>query len=369
MKGADMKIRTKRSGFTLVETLAVLGIVALVGVQVAPMQSKMRGSARGQTSATKLTQIGQGSAMYALDNGGRIFNFTWRGPERPGGERVGYILPNGQQKFVHDHYEAIQWQDTEILMRRTGRTEHPDKILRNATRLPQPRGVHIVLMDYMNLPFPSDLFADPADLLLAQWQANPTDLSVANNIPYMAPAGPGYDSPTGWTTTAARQRWPFTSSYLTTVSAWSADGIAGESTWVPVAETPHVFSLMPDSTPSYKWSRALDNRFYFEVASFSGKVHMFEEFDREQAGSPYFAYDHARPEKLMFDGSVNSWASGDANTSWNPTLGKTAEWRQTYVPLDQFPVPLSGLGEQIELSQQYRWTRFGLRGIDYSGRR
>lgn len=364
-----MKIRTNRSGFTLVETLAVLGIVAAIGVQVAPMQSRVRGASRGQTSAAKLTQIGQGSAMYALDNGGRIFNFTWRGPERPGDQPVEYQMPDGTIKTARTPSEAALWQDVEILQRRTGWTEHPNKIVRNASRLPQPRGVHLVLMDYMNLPFPSDLFADPADALLAQWQANPADISASNNIPYIGAPAPGYDDASGWATIGARQRWPFTSSYLTTVSAWSADGIGGESALAPVASTPHLFTELQGSEPAYKWPRTTENRFYQEVASPSGKVHMFEEFDREQAGSPYFAYDHARPEKLMFDGSVNSWASGDANTSWNPALGKTVEWRQNYVPLDQFPVPLSGLGETTELSQRYRWTRFGLRGVDYSGGR
>lgn len=361
-----MKTRVTKSGFTLVETLAVLGIVALVGVQVAPMQSKMRASARGQTSAAKLTQIGQGSAMYALDNRGRIFNFTWRGPDRPGDPPVIYSLPDGTNKSARSPTDAIQWQEMEILQRRTGRVNQSDKIVRYNTRLPQKRGVHIVLMDYMNLPFPSDLFADPADALLAQWQANPLDISAANDIPYSGPVDPGYDAPTGWSAMGARQRWAYNSSYLSTYAAYSADGIPGDSTWVPVAPTPHLMTLLPGSTPAYKWPRTLDNRFYREVASPSGKVHLFEEFDREQAGSPYFAYDHARPEKLMFDGSVNSWASGDANASWNPALGKTAEWRQNYVPLDKFPVPLSGLGETTELSQRYRWTRFGLLGVDYT---
>ena len=58
-----------------------------------------------------------------------------------------------------------------------------------------------------------------------------------------------------------------------------------------------------------------DGRNFAEVAFPSAKVHFFEEFDREQAGSPYFGYDHARPAKLMFDGSVNEWVSGAARPS------------------------------------------------------
>ena len=66
----------------------------------------------------------------------------------------------------------------------------------------------------------------------------------------------------------------------------------------------------------------------------------------------------------MFDGSLNDRPSGEANPSWNQANGKQ-EWRQTYVPLHTFPVPLSGLGEKIPLSQRYRWTTGGLKGTDY----
>ncbi len=83
-------------------------------------------------------------------------------------------------------------------------------------------------------------------------------------------------------------------------------------------------------------------------------------------GAGMYAHDNEGRifSKLMFDGSVNAWASGDAMPSWNPRNGKQ-EWRQTYVPLDTFPVPLGGLGDETLLSQRYRWTLGGLQGVDY----
>lgn len=95
---------------------------------------------------------------------------------------------------------------------------------------------------------------------------------------------------------------------------------------------------------------------------------MFEEFDREQAGSPYFAYDHAQSAKLMFDGSINTMMSGQSQSSVSPRdylNGDKFVWEQYYLPLDTFPLPLSGLGERTLLNQRFRWTLGGLQGINY----
>lgn len=40
-------------------------------------------------------------------------------------------------------------------------------------------------------------------------------------------------------------------------------------------------------------------------------------------------------------------------------------WRQRYVPLHTFPLPLGGFGDKTLLSHRYRWTFNGLGGVDY----
>ena len=40
-------------------------------------------------------------------------------------------------------------------------------------------------------------------------------------------------------------------------------------------------------------------------------------------------------------------------------------WQQAYVPLDKFPVPIGGLGDNSLVSQRFRWTFGGLSGINY----
>jgi type II secretory pathway pseudopilin PulG len=350
-------MRTRKNcGFTLVETVGVVGMLSLLLGVMAPAVNQARVGMRGSASAANLSAIGQGAGMYASDHAGRIFSFTWS----PGV----YMMPDGRQKTAHDDESAAVWQQLEILMRRTGRIEGFDRLLSAPNRLPHMRTRLLVLQDYLDRPFPDPMVADSADANLLQWQANPTDITGANNIPYAAgvPNEGGYDSPQGWNNDGVRQRWAYSSSYLSTTSAWASDGRPGENTYVPVSESPHLHQ-------QYTWGQPgsvplAPGRNFAEVAFPSGKVHMFEEFDRSRPGSPYFAYDHARPDKLMFDGSVNDLASGLAAPSRSPA-SPSRVWRQNYVPLQTFPVPLSGLNELTPLSQRYRWTYRGLKGLDY----
>jgi hypothetical protein len=303
--------------------------------------------------------------MYAVDHAGLIPTYTWSGP-RPGSVAA-FTLPNGVVRYAQNDTDAAAFQLQEILMRRTGRIKGPDAIADSRVQLPHRRMQNLILMDYADRAFPDGLFVDPSDDLLLQWQANPLDLSVKNDIPYAAGAvvADGYDSPGSWTFVGVQQRWAYSSSYTTTVFAWQPDELDtapsfSRAMYLPYGVTPHLFIPSSNSLRVY----LAEGRNYAEVAYPSAKVHYFEEFDREQPGSPYFAYDHARPAKLMFDGSVNEWASGFASTSADP-LNPNPRWRQRYVPLHQFPVPLSGLGEQTLLSQRYRWTYRGLKGLDY----
>ena len=344
-------------GFTLLETAAVLAIGSLLVGVLAPAVKMSRSHARGVGSAANLMFIGQGSGMYAQDHAGRNFSYTWAGPE-PGQSQVFFDMPDGITRLAGSDQEAASWQQTAILMLGTGRISGPDKILGNTTSVVHRRTILLVLQDYLGRPFPDPMVADPADANLLQWQANPLDIEITNNIPY-APGSDvdGYDSPGHWTSRNLRQRWAYGSSYQTTAAAWQSDGIGGDPSFVPTPITPHLF-LGGNRIPT------AGGRNFDEVVFPSHKVYFFEEFDREQAGSPYFAYDHARPEKLMFDGSVNNRPSGEARPSWNPANGKQ-EWRQTYVPLHTFPLPQGGFGDPTLLSQRYRWTLGGLKGIDY----
>ncbi len=344
----------KKNGFTLIELLVVIAIIALLIGILLPAIGKARDTAKNVLSQTRMRQLGQGASNYSADNQDRVFSYTWRA-------NVEYMLPNGKPKKGNSDQEAASWQNTEILMRVTGRYDGPNKIVKFDGRLPHRRYSHIVLLDYLTNSQPEPIAASPFDKNLLNWQANPLDLTSANNIPYTSGSvQPGYEPATGWTDPGVRQRWPFASTYQTVPAAWNTDGINGQLTYIPHAASPHTFQG-GDDIP-------LGNRKYTQVAFPSGKVLQFEEFDRFSARQAlYFAYPEAQCNLSFFDGSVRRERTGEANPGWNPAQPNQI-WQQRYIPLDTFPVPKTGLNEQDQYCQRYRWTRYGLRGIDYGGK-
>lgn len=350
--------RTKfRNGFSIIELVAVLVMTVSVTAVLGPAMGRMRAQMRGVTSEGNLATIGQISAMYGLDNDDRIFTFTWRGGEEYPD------LKSGKLKVYSDDQQAASGQVRNILHRATGRITGRYALSTPLSRLMHRRYSHLVLADYMGGNVSDPMWADPADANQLYWQLNPLEYSDddPNTLPYGngMPDEAGYDDDTNWQQISIQMLWPFASSYQVVPHAWMQDF---GSQYIPIEDTPHLFRIMgADPIP-------LGERRFYEVRFPSAKVHMFEEFDREQAGSPYFAYDHAQSAKLMFDGSINTAMSGLSQTSVSPDdylNGNKIIWEQKYVPLDTFPIPLAGLGDQTLLNQRFRWTLGGLQGVNY----
>ena len=345
---------SSRRGLGLIECVVSLVVMSMVGMVVGPVLNQAQLQARDARSTANLMSIGQGGSVYGAFNQDRIFSYTWRAGEP-------YMMPDGRVWVNVDDQAAAARQNTEILMRLTGRISGTTKILNFSGRLPHRRYSHLVLLDFLHQSLETTQYIDPADGKQVYWHANPLEYrDQENTLPYGSGKFPnGYDTDPNWVYPYITQRWTFASSYQVVPSAWQPE--YPHVRYIPIASTPHLFT--PSNT-----SADLDlhtGRRIRQVVFPSKKVWMFEEFDREQAGSPYFAYDHARSEKLMFDGSVNNWASGDANPSIVQEYHPFNPWNQAYVPLHQFPIPLGGLGDETLLNQRYRWTYRGLSGADY----
>jgi hypothetical protein len=325
----------------------------LIGILL-PAIGQARNSAKNLLSQNQMRQLNLGSNTYAADNDDRVFSYTWKAGQD-------YLMPDGKLRRPTDNQDAASWQQTEILMRVTGRSEGPFRFKNFGSRLAHRRYSHIVLLDYLTTTQPEPIAASPFDKNLLDWQAQPTVTDASNNIPYAAGSDySGYDDPGGWTDPGVKQRWSFASTYQTVPAAWNTDGINGQVTCYPVATTPHLFA-----TPN---TVRLGERKYGQVAHPAGKVLQFEEFDRFSSRSGlYFMYPDAQSNLSFFDGSVRRERTGDANPGWNPNT-PNAEWKQRYVPLHTFPEPKTGLNEQTTYCQRYRWTRYGLQGIDYGGK-
>ena len=74
-----MKSRSRKRGFTLVELLVVISIVAIMPAIIAPSLNRCRGSSKRVICANRLKENARGIAMYAdAYNGWLPFYGGWR---------------------------------------------------------------------------------------------------------------------------------------------------------------------------------------------------------------------------------------------------------------------------------------------------
>ena len=321
----DIRYKPKRvqgepagHGFTLIELLVVISIIAILIGLLLPALGSARRSARTLVCQVNMRQLGQGAANYSASNRERIPGFSWKA----GQYRTAYRNLEGAQNDL----VAVAYQGIDILRKQTGMSTIP----RGSAQAPWFANLwftHLVFIDYMSGNPEEPVAACPEDAVQVERAQTPV----------------GEYSPQ----TIKRK---YESTYETVAQVNSVD--APTSRRLPIyASTTHVNSF--SRGPNYVVSRR-----YSQVAFPSSKVHMYDNEDRHFSGktSLYFFEPKAKQPILTFDGAVNVRATADANPGGQPLF-----------PMDPEPTMIDN-GDRMLYPGVFRWTRGGLRGVDFGGR-
>ncbi len=334
--------------------MLVIAIISTLIALLLPAISRTRGIARNVVCKSNMRQLGIAGASYAVDSPDLIPSFWWAPGSNPS-QWAG--LNFFMNRANSDTLNGAQAQATDILRRRTGRSEGqaPEKIVNNTLRYPHRRFTHLVLLDYMDTSLPDPRAACPEDRRLLEWASDPMDMSTV-------PTAADDDSSTE-SRIEIRQRWAYSSTYQAVPASWAPDTRVGDMLTVgPVERFYNLFNRIDRGL-------RLGGRKYTEVDFPASKVFFFEFHDRHSGGpDAFYAYPQARSNQLFFDNSVRAERTSASNPGFDPNNPTGAAPAVIYDPApgSADPPPLHDPSGDT-LKGQYRWTRDGLRGVDYGG--
>ena len=367
-KGSTMTRRcmTRRAShaFTLIEAVIVVALAAMLVAMAIPAFDSVRTDARLAGSVSNLATLGKANAGYAALNNDRISGYDWDFDDGefvpPGGFGGGYYVFNigggeiGPTYDARNRLEIAQVQQAATLRRATGRFGHPTIIWPDLNRLPYRRYLHVPLMDWLAGSVTDPLAVSPLDVHQQLFQQNPLDYE---NLPGGVPE---FASDSSWTAVQTVNRWPFASSYQSTVYAWSPSRPLANGSMAVAPAGDGTLTLINEAD-------ALTPQQMTDVAFPSNKAHLFEEFDYRQGlgvNGRYFADPQASVNVLFFDGSARLTATEDANPGWyaSEPCDMTSVASVEFDPIDTRYYP--AYPNNTYFNNPYRWTRGGLEGID-----
>lgn len=308
---------SSKSGFTLIELLVVISIIAILIGLLLPAIASARSSARTLVCQVNMRQLGQGAANYSVSNRETIPGFNWKA---------------GQYKTQYSNLEdapndavAVAYQGINILREKTGMTTIP----RGSAQSPWFANLwftHLIFLDYLSSNPEEPIAACPEDDI----QVTRTETPITEYEPQSI-------------------KRKFESTYETIVQVNSVD-----------RETSGQLPIHANNRQLYSFFRTANYvvpRRYSQIAFPSSKVHMYDSTDRHFSGKDelHFFEPQAKQPLLFFDGSVNVRATMDANPGFRPRS-----------PTSSLPTLINN-DENEPFPGVYRWTRGGLRGIDFGG--
>jgi prepilin-type N-terminal cleavage/methylation domain-containing protein len=346
-------LRRSRTGraFTLVELLVVLAIIALLIALLLPGLSQAKRTGKLAIAHANLKQLGVATGSYAVDYQGAIFSFSWRGGET-------YLMADDSGQLVPTEMPtedvlAAARQAVDIMRRRADRIGDAAMPV-IPVWIPHVLYSHLVIEDYLAARLPERMVVDPADAPRLNWQIDPLEKFDQ-----------GYWLPLQPEPTPLNKRWPYSSSYQPVPATY--DFYQSDPRDDPEINQKRIYQTSVCSCYVIPSGAMFKTMTLDDVVYASSKVHMNDDHDWYfGAKKPHFGLEQARLPLLFFDGSVSVHRSADSNPGWNPKNPKLPCQIYWYSPKAWEPPTTNG--EDMELVKgMYRWTRGGLKGVDFGG--
>jgi prepilin-type N-terminal cleavage/methylation domain-containing protein len=334
------------AGFTLIELLVVIAIIALLISLLLPALGEARRTARLAICHTNLKQMGVATQSYSADFQDRLFAFTWKG-----GSTNGLSLTDPAATGLTnptDDLDAARCNAVYFIRKNGDREPNFLASLAHAAWIPHVLYTHVVLQYYLAARLPETMVVCPEDRNRKTWQDY-----RSFQAGLFEPLQPSHLDQLNW-------RWPYSSSYQPPPAMYDNSRIGSRINQIGLN---HNYYWVPGG-------HKLGGRKLADVTQPSNKVLLHDEFDRHfHKKQPYYIHPNARNPLLTFDGAVNIRYTRDCNKGCDPNQ-PTANTTTliTYAnggarPYD--PEPLTPGGDYY--SGMYRYTRGGLRGIDFGG--
>jgi len=319
-----------QAGFTLIELLVVIAIIALLIGVLLPALSKARQTAKLAVCQSNYRQYGVAAASYGTDFRGIIPSYSWRGGERSSS-------PYPDLRYPENDRIAVMFQAVSILRDATGDASIPIQ----SGWTPMMLYNHLPMLDYLGASLRDErVTVCPADEYRKELREEPED---------------GFN------------RSRYQTSFDIVPASYSADQKVGNTETISQLELNAVGTYQNVRLPNSPGSPFVRQRKYIEVAYPSSKVHGYDTHQRHY-GRPflYYAIPEARLPVLMFDGSVSVRLTSDANPGFQPNDPASPEptrFRHRPFGIEGDAITVGG----DEVVGYYKWTRGGLRGIDFGG--
>ncbi len=336
-----MRTSGSKRGFTLIELLVVIAIIALLIGILLPALGEARRAAKLAISLSNLRQFSVAGATYASDFDDRIYAFT-------GAPNSKYADIRATQTAAQPPLRHAVGQSIDIIRRRTGRDTFP---IPNSW-IPHVLYTHLVLNDYLAQRLPEKMVVSPEDEHRINWQDDPQNLHDRGAWqPFQNPES-GAVPPSQW-------RWPYSSSYQVVPATYDKN----QSRW----NDPRLPRLSQTTHNGYSVPNVPLGDLRMSTVAFPGsKVHVMDSEGRHSGRvDRYYAHDDAKVVVHMFDGSAAFRSTADANKGWDPARSSSRNPARINYNPRSWEAPTIEPGRPDRVAGYYRWTRGGLKGVDF----